>query len=203
MEYLTKKNTIHRAIFFVISLLIISCDGKEDPTPNDGNENDDPCKNGPELSVSIIFHSYTGQSTGLIKASVSGGNGEVAYSFDGMDFSSENTFDSLPAGNYTITVQDDSLCTAAESVEIFEFPEISFSNDVFPIIEANCRVSGCHGDTGGIPTWENYSIIKANAERIRFRVTGKSMPPSTSGFSLSDDEIMTIQNWVDVGAPNN
>ncbi len=186
----------------VLSLTLNSCDNGENGPMDDPTEGD-LCKNAPTLSIKNITHTFTGQSTGSIEVSTSGGNGVLMYSIDGVNFASSKVFKDLGAGNYTITVVDENECEGTISSEIKEFPEVSFADDVFPIIQSNCLVSGCHLDNPGLPKWDNYTIIAANADAIRFRVTGKTMPPSSSGISLSDGEIATIRNWVDVGAPNN
>ncbi len=80
---------------------------------------------------------------------------------------------------------------------------ISFSNDVQPVIDANCAVAGCHVPGNGIPVWDSYETISAYADRIAERTLNGEMPPAFSGYSLSLDEIQEIQCWVESGAPNN
>ncbi len=189
------------------SLLVVSCDNEEEKPIEDPDEEipeeQDPCASGPKLSIEDFMHSYEGKNSGFIKLSTSGGSGTILYSIDGKNFSENDEFEDLAKGNYTITVKDENECVNTINFEILEFPEVSFDKEVYPIIETNCLVSGCHLDSPGLPKWDNYDIIAANAGRIRMRVSNKTMPPPASGGSLTEEEILTIQNWVDVGAPDN
>lgn len=88
---------------------------------------------------------------------------------------------------------------------------VSFSNDVWPIFQANC--SGCHGASGGL-NLASYDTLMAGGRRGAVIVPGDAessrlvqyvesgrMPPS--GNRLSNEEIQTIKDWVNAGAPNN
>ncbi len=189
-------------ILVTLSLCLHSCG--EEETPDDGNgNNNDPCENTAELSIDELIHSFEDQSTGRVEIGFSGGNGGLEFTLDGTTSNTTGVFADLPAGNYTVTATDESDCISSIDFEILEFPEVSFADEVFPIIQANCAVSGCHVAGNGIPVWDDYTTIAENADRIYFRVEGKTMPPETSGNSLTEDEIETILNWIDVGAPNN
>ena len=82
--------------------------------------------------------------------------------------------------------------------------EVSYSNDVFPIIQMSCATTECHSQGGfanGI--FENYDGLKAKVENgsLRQRVlVDKDMP---LGGSLSDEELAILEAWIDNGAPNN
>lgn len=203
---MNKNSTRHfllvHLLLLVAMVFLFSCSkDEEDPGPQQPS---DPCENGPEeLEISDFLHAFTGESTGRVQVTATGGNGDLSYSIDGENFSESNEITGLAAGEYTITVRDDSLCTATLEYEVKEFPEVSFSDTILPLINANCQVSGCHGSNPSLPSWSGYDNIKANAARIRSMVTQKFMPPPSSGNSLSDAQIADIQNWVDVGAPNN
>ncbi len=80
---------------------------------------------------------------------------------------------------------------------------VSFTQKVLPIIEANCAVSGCHVNGQQSPTLENHTQIANNAGKIKEWTSSGIMPPSTSGRSLTADEINSIACWVDAGAINN
>ena len=79
----------------------------------------------------------------------------------------------------------------------------SFSQTVFPTIQANCAVSGCHVNGQQLPTLETYDQIAANASKIKTRAGNGTMPPSSSMYSLTQEEIDDIACWVDAGAPEN
>jgi hypothetical protein len=55
---------------------------------------------------------------GSITATASGGTGTLIYSKDGTNFQTSNMFTGLAAGNYTITVQDDNLCTKTAPITV-------------------------------------------------------------------------------------
>lgn len=81
---------------------------------------------------------------------------------------------------------------------------VSFKNDIMPIIDMNCTVTGCHNAGGSAPgTFENYNQIKAKVDDGKFRnrvLISQDMPP---GEPLSDCQILHITKWLDDGAPNN
>ena len=77
--------------------------------------------------------------------------------------------------------------------------EITFSGTVKPIIEANCAITGCHGNRQS-PLFTNDDQIIAAASRIKARTGAGTMPPSGP---LSATDIEAIACWVDAGAPNN
>jgi len=81
--------------------------------------------------------------------------------------------------------------------------DISFIQNIEPIISTNCAVSGCHINGGQIPTLTTYEQISSNAGLIKIRTSNGTMPPSNSGYNLTQEEIDDIACWVDAGAPSN
>lgn len=79
--------------------------------------------------------------------------------------------------------------------------EITYAQNVEPIIEANCAVSSCHIPGTGLPNFRVFSTVQALAQEIKFRTGTRDMP--RGGGTLSNDEINTIACWVDAGAPDN
>jgi len=79
----------------------------------------------------------------------------------------------------------------------------SFSQTISPLISTNCAITGCHVNGQQAPTLENYAQISANAGRIKAKTSNGTMPPPTSGQSLTQQEIDDIACWVDAGAPDN
>ena len=81
---------------------------------------------------------------------------------------------------------------------------VSFNKDIFPIIQINCTVTGCHKAGGTAPgTFENYNQIKAKVDDGDFKnrvLISQDMPP---GVPLTDCQISHITKWLDDGAPNN
>lgn len=94
-----------------------------------------------------------------------------------------------------------------------DFPEYtctdtpSFSEDIRPIIQTKCALSGCHnGDMGPDLNWTIFQNFHQRAESglVKFRVTNRIMPPDYSqGGPLTQEQINTIACWTDQGAFNN
>jgi len=99
-------------------------------------------------------------------------------------------------------------CTYDNAEELYGESEcqqngVSFARTIAPIIQNNCAISGCHVNGRQLPTLENYDQIAANAQRIRFRTSNGTMPPASSGKSLTQEEIDQINCWVESGTPEN
>jgi hypothetical protein len=88
---------------------------------------------------------------------------------------------------------------------------VTFSKDVAPILQAKCQ--SCHepGSIGPMSLM-TYEEVRPWAKSIRTRVSSRQMPPwhidrsvgvqkFKNDMSLSDDQIATIVNWIDQGAP--
>jgi hypothetical protein len=87
--------------------------------------------------------------------------------------------------------------------------EVSYTNDVWPIIDTSCANvgnGGCHdGSNGPDRDWTVFSNVQSHAAQIKNRI---SRTPGTAGYmpqigSLDDEEIRLISCWVDQGAQNN
>ena len=82
--------------------------------------------------------------------------------------------------------------------------DVSFQEDIFPIIQGNCATTGCHvagGSGNGI--FENYANVKAKVDNGSFHnrvVVQRDMPPSQP---LNDCQIAQIDSWINQGAPDN
>jgi peroxiredoxin/mono/diheme cytochrome c family protein len=86
---------------------------------------------------------------------------------------------------------------------------ISYSNDIAPILADNCV--SCHRE-GGIGPWAmtDYNMVRGFSLMIREVVRTQRMPPWhadpahgewANDRSLSDDEIKTLVHWIEAGAP--
>ncbi len=105
-----------------------------------------------------------------------------------------------------------------------EIKEVSFANDVKPIIDENCLE--CHNSEAkmGNLNFEDYEalmnsrylnrtqplVISGDPMQSRLYLVTHSenpmirMPPENFGYDkLSDDEIKTIKVWISEGAKNN
>lgn len=83
---------------------------------------------------------------------------------------------------------------------------VSYAEDIEPIIENDCATSGCHvaGGTGN-GRFDNYQRVKAKVDNGSMRkrvVENKDMPPPDEE-PLTSCQIDKIDAWLDAGAPNN
>ena len=99
-----------------------------------------------------------------------------------------------------------SQVSAAEPEE-----SVTFATHVAPILQENCQVCHRPGSIGPMSLL-TYEDARPWAARIKDRVAGRRMPPwpidTTLGIqefkndiSLTDEEVSTIVQWVDAGAP--
>lgn len=77
----------------------------------------------------------------------------------------------------------------------------SYSNDVAPIIAANCNVTGCHDGT--ITSFATHANVETYLADIRQRINDGSMPPSTSDVKPTAEEVLIITCWIDEGGIDN
>jgi len=82
--------------------------------------------------------------------------------------------------------------------------EVSFADDVNPIIQQSCAISGCHvssnPDRVSLETYDNIkSTIDDNSFQFR-TFDNLSMPPAGP---LSGCNIDLLKKWIENGAPNN
>ena len=121
----------------------------------------------------------------------------------------------LNAQGHTASVADHEL-HFFEAAEFGINPEnVTFSRDIAPILQRSCE--NCHRAGGGAPmALTTYQEVRRWSQRIKLRTAIRdrmgAMPPffvekeiGISQFkddqSLSDEELATIQAWVDNGAP--
>lgn len=134
--------------------------------------------------------------TGSITVSATGGATPYEYKLDDGAFGSSATFSAIGAGDYAVTVRDASGCEVTLQAQVKSDVVFSEIND---IIQTNCAVSGCHAGNQA-PDFRVSTNITGNANRIQIRTGAKTMPPPSSGRSLTDAEIAKIACWVADGA---
>lgn len=81
--------------------------------------------------------------------------------------------------------------------------DMSFTDDIFPIIQGNCAITGCHVTGGNGILLENYNTVKAKVDDGTFRqqaVDAQTMPPTQPLTSCQVDQ---IESWLNAGALNN
>ena len=83
-----------------------------------------------------------GNADGSVLISANGGTGTFQYSINGSPWQSGNFFNNLPAGNYTITVQDANGCTSSSITSVV--------NTAAPVIvSVNNTTVSCNGGNDG------------------------------------------------------
>jgi SprB repeat len=107
------------------------------------------------------------------------------------------TWQGLRSGKHSIWVEDVYKCFFG--FDVFVPSGISYKGSVASIIESKCATASCHGGTQ-VPDFRTFSVIKANASKIKSATANLSMPP---GDPLTSSEIQSISCWVDDGALNN
>jgi uncharacterized protein (DUF2141 family) len=159
----------------------------------------------PVAGVSTVIDQTNCTSpNGSITANVTGGTPPYMYKLGTGSFIFTATFGNLRAGNYTITVQDDSDCTITINETVDSNTGVSYATDIFPILQANCIKSGCHnGDNGADRNWSVFLNVQAKAAGIKTRTGNGSMPADISPLGLPQSQRDLIACWVDEGAKNN
>lgn len=78
---------------------------------------------------------------------------------------------------------------------------LTYTNQIAPIILNNCSASGCHSSGGQPPLLTTYSEVSANLDRIRVRaLVEKTMPTSGPLSSCAQEQ---LNQWIANGAPEN
>ncbi|MBX2815558.1 MAG: hypothetical protein KTR24_06165 [Saprospiraceae bacterium] len=148
-------------------------------------------KTGLQLQTAIDNDDCEGNGSGKITIEAIDGNGSVNYTLNGGVPQTENVFENLTAGNYTVEAVDEAGCTVIQEVEVKA--EVN-PNEVYTIISENCATSGCHGGTQS-PNLSTNQNIEDRKARIRSRTSNRTMPPSSSGIQLTDEQIELIKCW--------
>jgi hypothetical protein len=113
------------------------------------------------------------------------------------NYQSSPTWTGLRSGQHSVWVEDANKCFFGVYMTIQT--GVSYASSISPIIQAKCATASCHG--GSIaPDFRTFSVIKANASKIKTVTSNNSMPP---GNPLTPTEIELIDCWVSDGAPNN
>jgi hypothetical protein len=113
----------------------------------------------------------------------------------------DNNFSGLEAGDYTALVTDDDGCQASVTVSVLS--GVSYNDNIVPIINTHCAISGCHnGSNAALANWTDLATVQTNADNIKTRTTNGTMPPAGRP-DMQTAEIQAIACWVDDGALNN
>ncbi len=148
------------AILFAILLSTYSCKHNPDPVPNPNPTNEDSCLVTPSITIDSIGHAACGNAAGMILVSGSGGTGAgYTYSLDGNTFQASDTFQTIAAGTYTISIKDSVGCIGVSSQVIIQ--NITGMNVTLSSSPAACSSANGSIDvtnvTGGVGPF-TYSI---------------------------------------------
>lgn len=94
-----------------------------------------------------------------------------------------------------------SSCTK-DKIDGVDCSTVTFSETVFPIIQQNCNLSGCHGAGSAQINYTSYDSLSVVVDNGKFEtmvLVDRSMPQG--GGSLTDEELAQLQCWIDAGAP--
>ncbi|MDA9774047.1 gliding motility-associated C-terminal domain-containing protein [Saprospiraceae bacterium] len=125
-----------------------------------------------------------GDENGSINVSADGGIGQLQYSIDGINFQTSNVFDSLPVGDYTITIMDENNCTDIENIELFaesspNITEVSSTNTI------------CGSETGSITILANGGTgqLEFSIDGINFQVSNvfENLPTGIYSVIILDE----------------
>jgi hypothetical protein len=154
-----------------------------------------------KFSVDVVEDTECINHNGSVTVNVQAGNAPFSYQFMDGDFTDNNVFDGLTAGNYSIAVKDACSCTAILDVSVLKgVANTSWANDILPIMNSSCAVSSCH-DGKNRSDYRIYLNVKNNAKGVKSKTQDRSMP--FDGPSLTQNQIDLIACWVNAGAPNN
>ncbi|MBI2280684.1 MAG: T9SS type A sorting domain-containing protein [Bacteroidetes bacterium] len=101
-----------------------------------------------------------GNNTGSITVNAAGGAGTLAYSIDGINFQSPNTFNNLAAGTYYVTVRDAGGCTDSETTTITQPSAIVLSIGTLNV--------DCNGNNSGAI----YASATGGSGAIQYSING-------------------------------
>lgn len=116
------------------------------------------------------------------------------------------------------TTNTDTTITDTTSQDVCDPDTVYFENDVLPVLNSSCGISGCHDPAtaeNGVVLTDYNNIIETGDvdkgdpmdseiyEKIVETDPDDKMPPPSSGISLSQEQINMIYTWIAQGAKNN
>ncbi|MEL6944004.1 MAG: hypothetical protein AAFO82_15185 [Bacteroidota bacterium] len=147
-------------------------------------------------AIAEITASSCGETSGSISIDASDFIGNVTYSLNDGTPQSNPNFNNLAPGDYQVKVSDESGCDIELEANISSGIEYEVIED---IVKNSCAISGCHAGNVA-PDFRDKETIINRSGRILARTQSKSMPPPSSGASLSNEEIESIECWVSDGS---
>jgi len=183
-------------IVIAVSSLILSCSkgggGGTPPPPSN------PCSGITINLTATPTDASACLSNGAIVASAAGSTG-FTYSINGTTFQASGNFNTVAAGNYTVTAKDGNGCTKTATITVGTSAGTAgqLYTAVKALMQANCQ--SCHNNTianGGM-NWTVDCNIVANKDRIKARAVDLGTMPPTGPLAQSDKD--KISAWINAG----
>ncbi len=204
---MNERSALKNVIIVAAIAVVAACSSDDDPAPPPPML--DCNVSGPSVSLTAS-PTVCGEDDGEIALAIVGGTGNLTVNIEpqslGLEFAN-NTFTSLEPGTYTIEVIDSDNCSSSAVTTVdFNAGNVSYLNDVDPIIQARCAIPGCHdGSDASLPNYTIFSEFQDRANNnpggVRQRLKIDDMP--RSGGPLSAEEKALIFCWIDEGAMEN
>ncbi|MCE7071064.1 gliding motility-associated C-terminal domain-containing protein [Dyadobacter sp. CY327] len=93
----------------------------------------------PVISLVDSILPHCGNSNGSLRIVAYGGSGLLSYSIDGINFKTDNLFENLNGGAYTVFVKDDSLCVASR--QVFLKNSVKLKMNTIEVMPTSCGKS--------------------------------------------------------------
>ena len=210
---MNETNTLKNVIVATVITMVAAC-SSDDPEPPRAPTVD--CNvTGPSVSLTAN-PTLCGEDDGEIVLDIDGGTSNLTININSLplrlDFAN-NTCTSLSPGTYTIEeIATDNCSSTATATVSYRPGNVSYLNDVDPIIQARCAISGCHVAGTAQPDYTIFAELQSRAHNnplgIRQRVKTDDMPRQAGndtqpGDPLSAQEKALIFCWIDEGALDN
>jgi len=146
-----------------------------------------------------------GDSTATITVNATAFNGSLSYVLN-ADTNTTGVFDNLPAGNYLLTIQDDSLCSdiyPVTPIEIIEPPQLVIGLESIQDVLCFGANQGAVGVNvnGGTPLY-NYSWTSTNAGYSSSTEDISGLAGGTYYLSVTDQKNCLAEDSFTVNAPS-
>jgi hypothetical protein len=163
-------------------------------------------------NITILAEDFSFTTSLQPNTSCTGGNGSATieveqinppyeYKIGNGNFTADNFFSGLKSGNHSIEVKDNNNCIITLAITIPRGNTgTSWTNDIKPIMEKSCAISGCHNGVSRSSNFNDYASAKSHASNIKSKTRDRSMPLDGT---LTQNQIDLISCWVDDGALNN
>ena len=153
------------------------------------------------LSIQSFSHvSCNGGNDGSFAVQASGGQGNLVYSLDGVNYQSSNSFVGLSAGNHTYYVKDDSSCVQSSIIQITEPAPIA-------ITQLGLSAVSCYGSADGavaIDASGGTAPYLFSIDSINWQGNGSfnNLPAGTYNISVKDSKQCIQTHQVQINSPD-